>query len=147
MEVSVFNGSVKKQERSTVLRRVLRTVDIHLSASELVLLGVGEGVGSGSEEVEGTIDVLDDGDSSEELGGVGTGVGAGVGVGVGVGVGATDAVEDVSVEPVSEDAIAAEVVTGGGGTELDETLEIEMEELEAEVVAIELGDAGQIVTD
>lgn len=124
-------------------------MNIHSSASDLVLLDTGVGVGSGSEDVEdagGTVDVLGSADSIEELEGVeaGAGVGVGVGVGEGVGVGVTTATEDVSVELIAEDVGTAEVVvTMTGRLELEGAME---EVVLGVVVAIELAVARQSVT-
>jgi len=111
-------------------------IDIQLEVSKLELLGTGVDVVSDSEDVVGVIDVLDSTDSVKELDDVGRGVG------VVVVVGATIAVEDVSVELITEDVGSAEVVvtaTTEEELELDEMLDIAMEELVlGVVVAIEL---------
>ncbi|KAK5074449.1 hypothetical protein LTR70_005879 [Exophiala xenobiotica] len=111
-------------------------IDIQLAVSKLELLGTGVDVVSDSEGVVGVIDVLDSTNSVKELDDVGRGVG------VVVVVGATIAVEDVSVELITEDVGSAEVVvtaTTEEELELDEMLDVAMEELVlGVVVAIEL---------
>lgn len=130
-------------DRSKVRHEYSSAIDIQLAVSKLELLGTGVEVVSDSEEVVDVVDVLDSTDSIKELDDVDKGVG------VVVVVGATIAVEDVSVELITEDVGSAEVVvtaTTEEELELDETLDGAMKELVlGVVVAIELA-AGQSVT-
>jgi len=118
-------------DESALLHEYSSTVDIQLALSELEVLGTGVEVVSGSEDAAGVTDVLDSVDSIEEIDDVG----------VVVVVGGTVAVEDVSVELITEDVGAAEVVVTATTLELesDRRLDGAMEEVVlGVVVGIEL---------